>query len=338
MTAGWVAASVRARALARRRVGSEAARGIARAPSLHDAIETLADGPYGRDIRDIRNIRDTGDTGDTGDIRPGQSPAEAQHAVAATLLWHLRVLAGWLPRGGTAMLRTLAGWFEIANTDELLAGLMGGVQGRTFSLGALAAAWPRLQAAGSFADLRAALAISAWNDPGGEEPRTIQLGMRASWAARVAALPDPAPSWAAAASALLLAGERFVAGRDVPGFARARIAEIIGAAPVRAVTFDDFASTLPTRARWVIPPGTEPADLWQAEARWWARLERDGFGLLASSTFDSGPLLGTSAVLATDAWRLRAALEMAARGGQPLEAYDAVAYDAVPYDLRDGAL
>lgn len=322
MTAGWVAGSVRARAFARRRIGSEAARRIARAPSLYEAVETLASSPYGRDIRH------------------GQSPAEAQYAVARTLLWHLRVLVGWLPPAGVAMLRALAGWFEIANTDELLAGLTGGAQGPIFRLGALATAWPRLQDAGSTADLRAALAFSAWHDPGGGDRRTIQLGMRASWAARVAALPDPAPSWAAAGAALLLAGQRFAVGRDLPEFARAQVAEVLGTAPVDAANFDDFARMLPARARWVIPARANPADLWQAEARWWARLESDGFRLLATSKFGSGPLLGTSAVLAVDAWRLRAALEMAARGGQPPEAYDAVAYDVVSYDPapRDGAL
>ena len=45
------------------------------------------------------------------------------------------------------MLRTLAGWFEIANTDELLDGLTGGATGPMFQLGALATAWPRLQVA-----------------------------------------------------------------------------------------------------------------------------------------------------------------------------------------------
>jgi len=315
MSAGWVAGSVRARALARRRLGSEGARRIARAGSLREALEALASTPYSRDIQ------------------PGQSLAEAQHGAARTLLWHLRVLAGWLPRGGAAMLRTLAGWFEIANTDELIDGLTGGAAGPTFQLGALATAWPRLRVAGSLAELRVVLASSAWRDPGGQEPRTIRLGMRAVWAARVAALPYPAPSWAAAAAALLAAGQRFVAARELPDFAGAQLGPLIGSAPLRAVTLADLARRLPARARWVLTPGAAAGDLWHAEARWWSRVEHDGFGLLASSGFAGEPVLGAAAVLGADAWRLRAALELAARGGQPLAAYDAVAYDPGAYDV-----
>jgi hypothetical protein len=38
-----------------------------------------------------------------------------------------------------------------------------------------------------------------------------------------------------------------------------------------------------------------------------------------------GVLVGAVALLAVDAWRVRAALEVAARGGGPTEALDAVA-------------
>jgi hypothetical protein len=314
MSARWVAGSVRARALARRRLGSEAARRIAMTGSLAEAVGVLASTPYGRDIR------------------PGQSLAEAQQMVARTFLWHLRVLAGWLPRGGIVMLRALAGWFEIANADELIDELTGGDPGPAFELGALATAWPQLRHAASLADLRMALAHSAWGDPGGREPRTVRLGMRASLAARVATLPDPAPYWAAGAAALLVAGERFAAGLDLPGNATAQLRGLLGSEPLRAATLAELANGLPARARWILAPHTAAADLWRAEARWWARVERDGFALLASSGFEGEPALGAAAVLAVDAWRLRAALELAARGGQPLAAYDQVAYDQVAYD------
>ena len=54
-------------------------------------------------------------------------------------------------------------------------------------------------------------------------------------------------------------------------------------------------------------------------------MERDGLGLLRSSASDWHPVLGAAAVLATDGRRAEAALELAARGGTPLEAYDALA-------------
>jgi hypothetical protein len=314
MSGQWVAGCVRARALARRRLGSDGARRIASSGSLHEALTQLAHSPYGHDVR------------------TGLSLTEAQHMVARTLLWNLRVLAGWLPGPGAALLRTLAGWFEIANTDELLHARSGGAEGPMFELGALATAWPRLRTAGSPAELRAALAASPWQDPCGQDPLTIRLGMRASWAARVAALPGPASSWAAAAAALLLASEKFASGRELPDSGRAQVSALLGSAAVRAATLDEMARGLPHSARWVLPPGTDPVDLWRAESRWWAQVERDGSALLACYQFSAEPALGVAAVLAVDARRLRAALEMAARGGHPLDTYAAVAEDAVTDD------
>ena len=52
------------------------------------------------------------------------------------------------------MLRTLAAWFEIANVDELLAGLGGRQPGDMFTLGSLATAWTRLRTVSSRAALR----------------------------------------------------------------------------------------------------------------------------------------------------------------------------------------
>ena len=101
MSAGWVAGSVRAKALVRRRLGADGARRLAACGSLGDALGLLAATPYGANIR-----RD-------------QPLAAAQHEVAGILLWDLRVLAGWLPRDGVRLLRTLGAWFELANVDEL---------------------------------------------------------------------------------------------------------------------------------------------------------------------------------------------------------------------------
>ena len=196
--------------------------------------------------------------------------------------------------------------------------------------------WPRpgrgCEPPESPAELRAALAASPWQDPCGQDPLTIRLGMRASWAARVAALPGPASSWAAAGAALLLASEKFASGRELPDSGRAQVSALLGTAAVRAATLDEMARGMPHSARWVLPPGTDPVDLWRAESRWWAQVERDGSALLACYQFSAEPALGVAAVLAVDARRLRAALEMAARGGHPLDTYAAVAEDAVTDD------
>jgi len=288
MTGGWVAGTVRAKGMARRVLGADAARQLATCRSLPQAQHELA----------ATSFRDA--------ATPGLSLAAAQHAVAATILWDLRVLAGWLPRDGVSLLRLLAGWFEIANVDELLLALAGRPAGPEFQLGALATAWPRLSQARSAGELRSLLATSAWGDPGGDSSRDIRLGLRTSWAARVAGSGDRCRAWAAAASALLAAGE--------PGAPAPTAVPNIGR-PGRRLSGPRRPS--PTTA----VPTAQP---WQAEADWWRRVEADGLALLRSAGPDSGPVLGAVAVMAADARRIRAALELAARGGAPVEAYDAV--------------
>ena len=307
MSAGWVAGSVRARALARRRLGAEAARRLAACGSLAEALQLLAVTPYGRWIR------------------AGQSLAAAQHGIAEGILWDLRVLAGWLPPGGVRLMRALAGWFEIANVDELLSALAGRPADDLFRLGALATAWPRLRRSASPGELRAALTASPWKDPGGTSEQALRVGMRVRLAGRIAALDAPAPVWAAGAVAILVAGERFAAGRPLDPVLGAAAQSMLGPAAADAGTIDEMAARLPARLAWVLSEVRGPGELWRAEAGWWARVERDGFTLLRISALDRPSVLGGVAVLAADARRARAALEIAARGGGALEAYDAVA-------------
>jgi hypothetical protein len=307
MSAGWVAGSVRARGLASRRLGAEDARRLASCGSLSDALRELATTAYGTNIR------------------PEQSLAAAQREIAGTLLWDLRVLAGWLPRDGVRLLRVLAAWFEVANIDELLQSFAGQPADAEFRLGALATAWPRLRQAASHSELRAALAASAWQDPGGESTYAVRMGIRARWAARAAALDEPALNWAAGAAALLVADERFTAGRAVDPAIMGGALSLLGPAALAATTLEEMADGLPSRAGWVLAGITAPADLWRAERTWLARVEQDGLRLLRTSGLDSGTVIGAVAALACDAWRIRAALEIAARGGGPLEAYDELA-------------
>lgn len=307
MSAGWVAGCVRARALARRRLGPAAARQLAASPSLADALRALAATPYGRSNQ------------------LGQTLPAAQQAIAGTVLWDLRVLAGWLPREGVQLLRTLAGWFELANTDELLEAMAGQPAAPEFRLGALATAWPRLRATASPGGLRSALAASPWRDPGGDTSLAVRLGMRARWAAQVAGLGEPVRAWATGAAVLLIAGERFATGHQLdPGVGQIA-SQLLGPAAASAPTLEDLASSLPPHARWPLDGVGSAAELWRGERSWWARVEHDGCTLLAKSGTGSGTVLGAVAVMSADARRVSAALEVAARGGGPLEAYDAVA-------------
>ncbi|MBO4269570.1 hypothetical protein [Microbispora triticiradicis] len=298
MTASWVSGSTRARALVRRGLGLRRARRLAACGSSAEAVAMLAHTPYGHDVR------------------PGQSLPDAQWAVLATLLWHLRVLAGWLPREGGQMMRVLARWFEIANVDELMCRLTGRPAEPEFVLGSLGTAWPRLRRSGSLTEIRATLATSPWGDPGGANRHEIQLGMRLAWAERLAdVLPPATRGWGSGAAALLVALERHAERREPSAGVPDRCRALLGPDAVAAMSITDMTGRLPPAARWALLGIDDPNQLWEAERRWWERVEDEGRALLTESGFSAGPVVGAIAVLAADARRVRAALELAARGG-----------------------
>ena len=298
MTASWVSGSTRARALVRRGLGLRRARRLAACGSAAEAVAMLALTSYGHDVR------------------PGQSLPDAQRAVVATLAWHLRVLTGWLPREGGQMMRVLARWFEIANVDELMCRLAGRPADPEFVLGSLSTAWPRLRRSGSLAEIRTTLAASPWGDPGGSTRHDIQLGMRLAWAERLAdVLPPTARCWVLGAAALLVARERHAERRELSAAARDRCRALLGPDAVAATSITEMTGRLPSAARWALLDVGDPGRLWEAEPRWWKRVEDDGRALLTGSGFSAGPVVGAVAVLAADARRTGAALELAARGG-----------------------
>jgi hypothetical protein len=130
MSAEWVAGSVRAKSIARHRLGSAATRELAGKSTTELALHVLIETPYGHNIR------------------PGQTVAQAQHAVRAALLWHLRVLAGWQPRAGAELVRRLAAWYEIANVEEQFRRFADEPAEPAYELHALGTAWRSLSACG----------------------------------------------------------------------------------------------------------------------------------------------------------------------------------------------
>ena len=148
MTAGWVAGGVRGRLLTLRRLGLGGAREVAAAGALAPAVALVARSAYGRDVR------------------VGDALEDARRGVGAACLWHLRVLAGWLPASGGETARVFASRFEIDNIVERLASSAGVGTPAPYDLGALAVAWPRVRAASTVEDARAVLGRSAWGDPG----------------------------------------------------------------------------------------------------------------------------------------------------------------------------
>ncbi len=307
MSAGWVAGSVRARAMIQRCLGRTAVRDLAASSSVDAALLILAHSPYGHDIR------------------PEQNLDEAQRAVVGTVVWNLRVLAGWMPREGVTMLRVLLGVLEAANVDDHLGGLTGAEPPAPYRLGLLSTTWPRLARTTSAGELRRVLGTSSWGDPGGDSAREIGLAMRTTLADRVMAAVPPARDWAAGATALLIAREILLQRRELPDRAAGAAARVVGPSALSAASLPEFAAALPASARWAIAAVDDPAELWRAEARWWTRVERDGSVLVRHASPGPEVLVGAVAMMATDAWRVRAALELAARGGAPMEAFDAVA-------------
>ncbi|MCU7729424.1 hypothetical protein ODJ79_37395 [Actinoplanes sp. KI2] len=305
MAAADVAGTIRARALARRRVGVATARRLAGIADFRAAVSELACTPYGREVR------------------PGQSPAQAEHAVGRCLVWHLRVLAGWQSRHTAEMLRVLAGGYELDNLDERRQQLAGRPAEPLFRLGALASAGARLEAAATRPALRASLAASVWGDPGADSEWALSVVPRLSWLHRVALRVPAAADWAAGAALLLLARHRVLEDRPVDRVAAAHLLPLTGAACLPARTLTELAESADRRAGWVLTGVRVPGDLWRAEVRWWLRLDRDGVALLHGARFTGDAAVGCAAVLAVDAWRVRAALESAARGGNLTEVFDA---------------
>ncbi|MFF9307020.1 V-type ATPase subunit [Streptomyces sp. NPDC014777] len=307
MGAGRVAGVTRARALRTRCLGPDGVRNVAGSRTLDDALRYLSATAYRHDVT------------------PGATTAEAQRAVSTTLLWHLRVLAGWQPATGADAVRALAAGFEISNTEQHLRALAADprrpgpqrLPPPPYRLGALAIAWTRLARTRTPAELRTALAASPWGDPGGDSPAAVATGMRVSAAVRLATEVPDAARWAAARLALLFGREVFVVGRRLPDVSVRRAARLLGGRAVRAGSYADFRQALPATAKWLLDGLDEAANLWRAEARWWDAVERDGRELLRRSRFGPEPVVGAVAVLSADAWRTRGALELAARGGGP---------------------
>jgi hypothetical protein len=306
MSGAWVAGVIRARALLGRQLGPAGARALAGRESLADALRELCAGPYGHDIR----VDDT--------------LADAEHAVGAVLLWHLRVLAGWQPARGAGLVRLLSGWFEIANLVEHARELAGTEPGAHYTLGALGTVWPRLATTRSLPELREGIAASVWGDPGESTPGAIAVGLQIGWATRIVSGVPQTRSLAAGAVALLAAKHRWLVDRRLAERSVARVRALLGVTPDDFGTLAEFADALPDTARWALTDTAEPEELWRAESRWWARLAEDGLSLSRANRFGPDPVIGSVLLLAADAWRTRAALEIAANGGHPLEVFDAV--------------
>lgn len=310
MTTGWVAATVRARAMARRRVGPVLARRVAAAPSLAAGLALLEGTAFERVAT------------------PGTPLLDAEHGIKAEQLWELRVLAGWLPAAGTPLARALAARFERANIEAHRIRLAGGPAPPLFTLGTLAMSWPRLAATSSLEELRRELAASIWGDPGGMSATELHDALLAAWLRMVAAASaglDRVQRWVAGGAVMLVARTLATVSREPPDTLRRTVTPLLGWRAAEAGSLADLHARLPATARWALAGIDDPRRLWQAEARLRARIESDGFRMLRTSHPGPAPVVGAIAVLAVDGWRLRVALACAAAGSGPSEVLDVVA-------------
>lgn len=305
MTGSWVAADVRAIAMSRRTVGRAAATSIAGCVDLAAALGQLQSSPYARDLR------------------PSHDLAAAQRAVASTLLWNVRVIAGWVPASGVGMLRIAMAWFEIVNLEARLHPADRGEVVPQFDVGGLASTLGGSESV-TTGNVLERLRATWWGSPSQGSVRAIGLAMRSRLIDRASSGVPGARAWAAGAAALIVAREQVLAGNRLPADVRHNLARTLGEPALEADSLDALRECLPSRASWVLDNVAHPADIWRAESGWWARVELDGGELLRRSSFGPEPVVGAVAVMAADAWRVRAALQAAALGGAT-EAFDELA-------------
>ncbi len=308
MPASWVAASTRARLLGDRRLGGAHATAVANSGGLAPALQLLQASPYG------------------ANLDSGMSLEAAQRQVGATVLWNLRVLAGWLPPGGSAILLPLMAWFEIANIEERLAYLSGGGHITPYQMGNMGSAWRAVSRSTTAEAVREGLTRSRWGDPGTSDPSGMVLALRFKWASWVAGSVPGADAWAATAVALLGARVRFASPAS-PGDLPQIPARVYGLPPgwQQVASLPQMRAIMSRRLAWVLDGVEEPSDLWAAEARWWSRVEADAEQMVLRSRYGPSAVVGIAMLLGHDAWLTRAALGAAARGLQAKGVFDAVA-------------
>ena len=307
MTVGWIAASMRGRAVLRAGPGFETARAIAAAPTWDAARELLSHTVAGPQLS------------------PGADRTQARWAASAATMWQLRVLAGWVPSASARVVRAAAGPFEIANIEGHLAMLEGGAGADPLALGSLGAAWPRLATTPSPGALRESLRRSVWGDPGGTDRISVAVGLRVAWLRRVRHLDPGTRSWATGALAVLVARERFTFDREISPVTARQIDTCLGRRWQRAGTLVDLVDVLPALARWPLVDIDAPTDVWHAERAVTARIASESRDRIERGRGDRITTVSILALLLVGLWRLRAAIDLAGRGDAGEEVFDAVA-------------
>jgi hypothetical protein len=283
--------------MARRRLGSTAVRRLASAPTLGAARAQLAGTAYARAAADAGGL------------------AEVQRAVASAVLWQIRVLAGWMPPSGPRLARALVAGLERENIVEHLQQLRGRQAPPPFELGALSTAWTRVRATTSASALLEEVRASAWGEVTGADPPSLRDALTAAWLHRVAHEVPSARPWATVAALLLVARSQVLEGRPVPSSAITPLDALLGRGWHAARSLDELRRGVDVPARGALDSVGPTEQLWTAEARLWTtQLAGDGRRLLRGPMPGTQPVVGAIAVLAADAFAVRAALAAVVSG------------------------
>jgi hypothetical protein len=307
VTVGWVAATMRGRALLRRTTGVAGARAVAATPSWDAARDLLAGTVAGRGLP-----RDADRGG-------------ARSAASAATVWQLRVLAGWVPPASTGLVRLAAGPVEIADIEAHLDALEGGPRREPVPLGSLGTAWPALGRTTSAQAARDLLRRSSWGDPGGTDRISMALGLRVAWLRRIQVAAGRAAPWAGGALAVVVARERFAFERAISPVTGRDVDHALGRAWRAAGSLAELTDLLPPAARWPLAGIDRADDLWWAERAVAQRVAEEAGARAATGGADRATLVAVLALLLVDLWRVHAAIDLAGRGPAGAEAFDAVA-------------
>lgn len=281
MSAGWIAGDVRARELASEPL--DVAASVAAATNLGAGIALLGQAKWIRDVAATTTV------------------VASQRAVLETLLWRLRVIAGWLPSEGVEMVRSCVAWFEIRNIEDRLAYFVGAPASVQYELGRLGIISRPLGATSNGEDIRQLMAASAWGDPGSADAYRIRIWLRRMWHKRARDASPQLRVWSDAAAWLLAARERTAARSG---------ADLLARTP----------PLVPSPWKWASVDWAG-SDLWRAEERWWTQVREEGLRLLHTPIGTPGPALGAITTLASSAHRIATALEIAAGvGGGDIDA------------------
>jgi hypothetical protein len=249
----------------------------------------------------------------------------SEHEVFASVLWNLRVLAGWSPALGASRFHAIAGVFELMNLQGDLARIEGHQCPVPFELGSLASVSSRV-APLTIGELRDVLRRSPWGDPGALDATGVSIALQFALARRIVDDVPEAVQWAQTYAALVLS--RLVnddGPLDTESTSAANARAILGSRALSATSLRELHDVLPRDVASILKGATGPDDLWLAEAQWRTRLWDEALERLRRGGAGPETVVAAIALQFADAWRVRTALEVAARAGRAMEVLDAVA-------------